>query len=614
MSAKELQSLPIFIPKQHSKRSQIKFFSSPAWIFLLGALAVRIWMVVHTQGIIEGDEALLGIQAEQIVHGAHPIYFFGQPYMGTLEAHLVALIFLVTGPSTWALRAEPILLSILLMWLTWKLANALADLARLPDYARLWFVMLAMAMAAAPPLYDLVVELRTYGGYIETFVLMLWLVLAALRLTQRWREASTREIVLRWMGIGFLIGLGLWVYPLIIVAILAATLWIAGYLVREIVQIYQHQETQQTLIGLGKKLLLVFTAIPTALIGFAPGLYWGAQNNWANITYLVSNSTGSSGSRLRTIAQVTKWYGICSVPRVVGGALPPGNGGPAAHHLVTPELIFGGCCLLITVVAFGVSLIWRQRLLIQMRRLVALPLLFAGCSAVIFCTSSISTSILSFRCGNTDIVGRYTTPLLLVLPFLLAAALTLIAMAVVERKRDIATQNHWPNALRLGLLMVVLFSFCVEGYSYWRSSPNYTMQTSGCVVAPANDAPIIAYMQQQHIRYAWGSIWVGHPIIFATGGSIVVIDPRIITDPLSTNRFPAYTSAVFHADRPSILLLAAQNDMHPDLLTKFDQEGITYRVARFPSEPGVDLLVITPLNRSVSPSDGNDLGVYFGGC
>ena len=276
---------------------------------------------------------------------------------------------------------EPILLSILLMWLTWKLANALADLARLPGYARLWFVTFATCVAALPPLYDLVVELRTYGGYIETFILTLWLLLSALRLTQRWHEASTREMTLRWMGIGFLVGLGLWVYPLIIMAILTTALWIVGCIIIELAKIHRYGGTPGNLF---KGLFLALTAIPTAILGFAPGIYWGLQNNWENIRYLTSNSGGSSGLNPHTIAQVITFYGSCSVPRIVGGALPTGSDVTVAHpHLLTPELLFGGCCLLITLAAFGLSLLWRQKQLVQAQRLAGLPLLFAGCSAVI---------------------------------------------------------------------------------------------------------------------------------------------------------------------------------------------------------------------------------------
>src|SRR5205085_3484043 len=38
--------------------------------------------------------------------------------------------------------------------------------------------------------------------------------------------ASRRELAWRWTGIGFIVGLGLWVNPLICYAILAVTMWI----------------------------------------------------------------------------------------------------------------------------------------------------------------------------------------------------------------------------------------------------------------------------------------------------------------------------------------------------------------------------------------------------
>ncbi|MGO8950979.1 MAG: hypothetical protein ACLQUY_25665 [Ktedonobacterales bacterium] len=630
--AVQSKSVNLVTLAKYFKWPQSGFFRSPAGICLLGALAARIWLVVYTKGIIDGDEALVGIQAEQILHGAHPVYYFGQPYAGSLEAYLVALVFSIAGPSAWTLRTEPILLSVLLIWLTWKLANALAELAHLPDYAKLWFVTIATCIAALPPLYDLVIEMRTLGGYIESFVVMLCMLLSALRLTQRWHDASVRELILRWAGIGFLVGLGLWVNPLIIMAILAAAIWITGYIVHELVRNYKQlpvdvaYESLAALLHPLKKMCPAVVALPSALLGFAPAISWGLQNNWENIHYLFSTSTNSSGSRLTTIEHVGALYGDCSVPRIIGGALPTESGATATNpHLLTPVLVLGGCCLLITLVTFGLSLFWQQTLLLQVQRLASLPLLFAACSAVIFCLSSIAARILIYGCGPRDLVGRYATPLVLALPFLFATAPTLIVMYLVERNKQqqttnnhvespaVSTRSHTSNVVKVSLLALVLIYACIEGFSYMQTSPNYTMQTSGCTVAPANNAPVIAYMRREHIRYAWATGWVGNPITFVTDSSIIVVDPRQAADP-STSRIPAYTEAVLHADRPSVLLLVSYNDSYPDLLKRFDQERITYRVARFPSEPGVDLLVITPLNRSVSPADGHDLGVNFGGC
>ena len=105
---------------QPQRKPWYVLFLSPLWVCLLIALLLRTWLVIHTHSVIDGDEALVGIQAERILHGEVPLYFYGQAYMGSLEAYLVALLFAIAGPSVWALRAEPILLSLVVVWLTWK--------------------------------------------------------------------------------------------------------------------------------------------------------------------------------------------------------------------------------------------------------------------------------------------------------------------------------------------------------------------------------------------------------------------------------------------------------------------------------------------------------------
>src|SRR6266550_2064047 len=116
---------------------------SPLWLCLLFALGIRIWLAYHTHGIIDGDEAMVGIQAEHILHGEHPVYFYGQAYMGSLEAYLMAILFALVGSSVWMLRAEPTLLSLLVVYLTWRLAGALAETAQLPPLSRQLFQTMA---------------------------------------------------------------------------------------------------------------------------------------------------------------------------------------------------------------------------------------------------------------------------------------------------------------------------------------------------------------------------------------------------------------------------------------------------------------------------------------
>ncbi len=670
------------VQQQHRGRFIFQYW--PLWLCLLLALIVRAWLVFHTHGVIDGDEAMVGIQAQHILRGELPVYYFSQAYMGSLEAYLVAVLFAIAGSSVWTLRAEPILLSLLIVWLTWKLAALLADAAKLPSYAKRRFMIIATLFAAMPPLYDAIIELRTLGGYIETFVLMLLLLILAFRLIQRWHGRSFAEFTLsgtnvlrmttkqgmtakremttkramyawRWAGIGFIVGLGFWVNPLISSAVLAAAIWIVGYCLYTIWSVRKRglayttgdasgdlqgtpgDATQKTNALHTPSLISIFmpaiAAIPACIIGFAPALYWGATNSWANITYMLINQGGLPGQRLATINNVAHLYTSCIVKRIIGGALPDVNITATLPRLFTLGLAIGVVYLLAMVSVVAVSLFWRHPLLAQIRQLVGLPLLFGVCSAFIFCISKISASGLLVDCNNVDYAGRYATPLLLALPFLFAASFTFVSMYLHEKGKEPlqeGTNTHslshpqssvlfsrlsLQRLMQAGLFAVLLLILCAQGLTYAQTNAGYTFQTSGCVAAPANNDPIVVYMQREHIYYAWASFWIGNPIIFKTKERVIVADPRIITTPhFFRSRIPAYTNAVVHADRPSVLTLVPHSDSHPLLLRKLDTEHITYHVARFPSEPGIDLLVVTPINHAISPFESNSLGAWLYGC
>lgn len=117
-------------------------------------------------------------------------------------------------------------------------------------------------------------------------------------------------------------------------------------------------------------------------------------------------------------------------------------------------------------------------------------------------------------------------------------------------------------------------------------------------------------MEHEHIRYVWGTITLGNPIMFETYGKIAVSDPRIFTLG-ALNRLPQNAMAVEHADRASLLDMVRRTDRYPDTLKALDEAGIQYHVSRFPTEPGhMDVLVITPLNRTLTPAEARSLGSW----
>lgn len=611
------------------KASRLSWLLSPLWLCLLVAIAARTWLVVHTHGVIDGDEAIVGIQAGHILRGELPIYYYGQAYMGSLQAYLVALIFAVAGSSVWTLRAEPILLSLVLVYLTWRMAAALADYARLGAGAKKLFMTIAAIFAALPPLYDMVIELRTWGGHIEIFVISLWLLWAALRLTQRWSEqASRKELAWRWTGVGLLSGIGLWVNPLIVYALPAISLWISCFVLFRMVLI--RRSTQASLQELWPIVLFLLGG----LIGIAPALYWGYNNKWQNITYLLNTSAGNTqvgvGKSIKTIAQVGKLYATCTAPRIFGGALPTADGITAASpQLLTLTLLVMGTSFFVVLGATVLSFFRPNPVLVSIRRLTALPLVFAACVSFVFCVSKISAVGLVFHCGPVDLAGRYATPLLIFLPFIIAAPCTLL-LSMLQNKiarrapqqpatlaSIIARKRPWTaRSLQIGIVALLFVTLFSQGYDYAQAHAGRTFQTSGCVVLPQDYAPVIEYMQREHITYAWATFWMGYPIIFMTHEQIIVVDPRVVTNPgVFSTRLPEYKLSILRAERPSVLTIVRHNDSQPALLQALDAEGITYRSARLPAQAGsTDVLIITPLNRAISPFESHELGATFGGC
>ncbi len=274
------------------------------------------------------------------------------------------------------------------------------------------------------------------------------------------------------------------------------------------------------------------------------------------------------------------------------------------------------------------SVIFNYSLLKRIRQLTLLPLLFMACASIIFCTASISIYAIYSGCSTWDLVGRYVVPLVIALPFLIATIFTLPSIIIDNRSKTarhtqsemrelelrarpvISTQRGVLEAIQVGLFVVLGIYFLSQGIAYLQADARNTFQGTGCISAnPTDQEPIISYMRQAKIRYAWATGWLADPITFKTNNALLVTE--------RPGRISVNSNTVLHADRPSIFFLVRSNDLHPKILHALDASHITYHIERFYSEPGIDLLLVTPLNRTVSPLDpafGNLFHEVFGGC
>jgi hypothetical protein len=52
------------------------------------AIATRLWAAARWSANFDSDEAIIGLMARHILRGQVPIYYYGQNYLGSLDALL----------------------------------------------------------------------------------------------------------------------------------------------------------------------------------------------------------------------------------------------------------------------------------------------------------------------------------------------------------------------------------------------------------------------------------------------------------------------------------------------------------------------------------------------
>src|SRR5579863_9040824 len=79
--------------------------TTAAIIVITCAVLIRFVLMRYGWAPLNSDEATMGLAALHIAYSnAHPLFLYGQDYMGTLEAYLAAAMFHIFGISTFALR------------------------------------------------------------------------------------------------------------------------------------------------------------------------------------------------------------------------------------------------------------------------------------------------------------------------------------------------------------------------------------------------------------------------------------------------------------------------------------------------------------------------------
>ena len=188
------------------KYLKIGIYEVYALAIIAFAIGLRIVLLAMGWPPTDSDEGTMGIMARHIAYrGEHPYVFYGQNYMGTIEAYIGTIFFRLFGPSLFSLRLSVVLLVTLFLISTYLLACLL--------YSKK-VALVTLAVLSLGSIYTITRETLATGGSTQTMLFgsLAFLLASWLSFTYQ-RRTSLRTQVMRFIGYscwGIVLGLGFW--------------------------------------------------------------------------------------------------------------------------------------------------------------------------------------------------------------------------------------------------------------------------------------------------------------------------------------------------------------------------------------------------------------------
>ena len=165
------------------------------------------------------DEAIVGLMAKHILDGENFIYFYGQSYMGSLDAYLVALGFLLFGEKIWVIRLIQVILYGLVIIFLYLFVDISFQNKKIAFVSSIFLVFPAVNVV----LYTTV----SLGGYGEALLLgVISFYIAAFISKDCENQKSINSVHIGILG--FLLGIGLYANPISLTMIIPAILFVGS--------------------------------------------------------------------------------------------------------------------------------------------------------------------------------------------------------------------------------------------------------------------------------------------------------------------------------------------------------------------------------------------------
>ena len=189
--------------------------TSKIWFLLIILIAIVVrGLTLMTPGLW-WDEIIVGLMGLHVIHGDFPVFFYGQSFMGSLEAFFSGSLFQLIGVTPFALELLPVILSLIFIVLQYFLVK---------KYFNNRVALISILLIAIPPLFLLrwIHEARPH--YPLTMIFGNLLLLISHQLIYHPLPSQTKKLF--YMALGLIAGIGWWTNYLIITFILPVGLFL----------------------------------------------------------------------------------------------------------------------------------------------------------------------------------------------------------------------------------------------------------------------------------------------------------------------------------------------------------------------------------------------------
>ncbi len=544
------------IPSYIVIKKTFKVNDHPAvWIILIIILAVawKIVLLALDSFPFNADEAIVGLMARHIILGKIPLFFYGQGYMGSLDAFLISLGFLLFGEQVWVIRLVQIILY------TGTIATVMLVVREmLPDIKAM---VIAGLLLAFPTVNVTLYTTVSLGGYGEALLISSLILLFSIRFFRRYTQFSSNRKYLHMALIGFLSGLGFWIDPISMVFGLPCAFLIIWVIIK-------NQKSK----GLLKQAPFYIIG---AFIGMIPIWIYAGQNGIHSLLAGINGSNIAVENILwfSKILNHAAYLFIFGLP-VIFGLRPPWQ----VIWLILPAIPVVASIWILTIWTA-----WRQKIKDESRKVYLWIL--AGITLVL-CIGFIFTNF------GADPSGRYFVPL--AIPLAIIFALT------------ISVYKKWLYAFLIVAFLLV-FNICATLQCAFNAPTKLTTQIyAPALIDHSYDVDLIKFLRQNHETRGYTNYWVAYPLAFLSHEDFIFI-PALpyhldLSHTAMDDKYPDFIKLV--SESPSAAFITLGNPALNELLVQaFTLKNISWQETIIG-----DYHIYYSLSRKTSPED---LGLKF---